>query len=146
MAKILVVDDSASVLEIATAILSEAGHHVSISDRGDRVLQILETDEPDLLITDIYMPGVDGLQVIGEARRLCPNLPIIAMSAMTGKWSMLRVAKLLGARCALRKPFSQSDLLDTVKTALRKAELDRRTRGSKAGSARLKGEDHRSIA
>lgn len=64
------------------------------------------------------MPEQDGLEVIRVIRRLCPKLPIIAMSGMTGKLNMLRVAKSLGASRTLMKPFSKDELLEVVAVAL----------------------------
>jgi len=118
MSRILVIDDSPSTLETVALVLSGAGHQVRPCNDGQRARQMVEQDDFDLLLTDIFMPEKDGLEVIRETRRLRPNLPIVAMSGITGPRSMLRVAKLLGACQLLRKPFSGADLLAAIEAAL----------------------------
>jgi DNA-binding response OmpR family regulator len=75
----------------------------------------------DLIVTDIYMPDGDGLEVIRDLRRVRPNIPFIAMSGMTGQRDMLKVAKYLGASQTLLKPFSAGDLLAAVEAAIGKS-------------------------
>ena len=77
----------------------------------------------DLIVTDIYMPDKDGLEVIAEARRVCPGVPVIAVSSFTGARDMLRTAKLLGAICTLQKPFTDQNLLQAVSQALATTSL-----------------------
>jgi DNA-binding response OmpR family regulator len=79
----------------------------------------MATQEPfDLIVTDIYMPDGDGLEVIRELRRVRPNIHFIAMSGMTGQRDMLKVAKYLGACQTLQKPFSADDLLAAVEATI----------------------------
>jgi DNA-binding response OmpR family regulator len=118
VARILLIDDSVSTLELVECILSQAGHEVITSQSGVRGAAIVAREPLDLLITDIYMPEKDGLEVLRGARRSCPGLRVIAMSAVTGKHDMLRVAKALGARLTLRKPFSTAQLLEAVNACL----------------------------
>lgn len=118
MARILVIDDSASALELAGQILREAGHEVVTADSGKQGESILATQPLDLVITDIYMPEEDGLEVIRKARRTRPGLRVLAMSVVTGKHGMLRVARALGAAGTLLKPFAAGDLLNAVDTCL----------------------------
>ena len=117
MAHILVVDDSTSVLEVLDTVLREAGHRVTVSQNGHKASQVLQSEVVDLLITDVYMPDGDGLELITEVCRHFPGTPVIAMSGITGKLDMLSVAELLGARCTLHKPFSKTELLDAVALA-----------------------------
>ncbi len=118
MARILVIDDSASVLELAGQILRQAGHEVVTAESGKRGESILASQPLDLVITDIYMPEEDGLEVIRKARRTCPGLRVLAMSVVTGKHGMLHVARALGAAGTLLKPFAAGDLLDAVASCL----------------------------
>jgi CheY-like chemotaxis protein len=118
VARILVIDDSASVLELAGQILRQAGHEVVTAESGRRGESILASQPLDLVITDIYMPEEDGLEVIRKARRTCPGLRVLAMSVVTGKHGMLHVAKALGAAGTLLKPFAAGDLLDAVEGCL----------------------------
>lgn len=118
MAKILVIDDSASTLELVGDILTSAGHQVTTANSGKRGRAILTQEPLDLVITDVYMPDVDGLEVLRDVRRIRPGMRVIAMSSMAGKLDMLVVAKALGAVLTLRKPFCTSDLLDAVDACL----------------------------
>jgi two-component system, chemotaxis family, chemotaxis protein CheY len=122
MARILVVDDAARVLELASGILSGAGHEVMLCSGGKHALQTLRRDPVQLLITDIYMPEIDGLELIIDARRIRPMVRILAMdNNKTGAPCMLHVAKYLGACRTLQKPFSKSDLLEAVTALLGKS-------------------------
>ena len=118
MARILVIDDSASVMELAGQILRQAGHEVVTAEYGGQGVSILASQPLDLVITDIYMPDEDGLEVIRKARRTRPGLRVLAMSVVTGKHGMLHVARALGAAGTLLKPFAAGDLLDAVDTCL----------------------------
>lgn len=118
MARILVIDDSSSVLELAGQILREAGHEVITADSGKLGESVLAAQPLDLVITDIYMPEEDGLEVIRKARRACPGLRVLAMSVVTGKRGMLSVARALGATGTLLKPFAAGDLLGAVEACL----------------------------
>ena len=118
MARILVVDDSASALEIAETILAEAGHQVIGCMDGKHAVQILGAQAIDLMLTDIYMPDEDGMELIRHTRRLHPETPIVAMSGVTGQRDMLPVARRFGARTTLYKPFSKTQLLEAVEQAI----------------------------
>ena len=122
MLSALVVDDSASARELVEAMLSALGFRVTTARDGHRAVQVLREQAIDLIITDIYMPEGDGLEVIRTARTICPKTPIMAMSGMTGKRDMLKVARCLGAAATLLKPFSITDLLAAVDEALGKHE------------------------
>ena len=118
MSKILLIDDSRSTLEIAERILEDAGYQVHAYTDGRVALKVLQREAFDLIVTDIYMPELDGLELIREERRLCPHVPIVAMSGMSGKRNMLPVATRMGACQTVPKPFSKADLLSAVGTAL----------------------------
>jgi CheY-like chemotaxis protein len=118
MAKILVVDDSRSALAVTEMSLVEAGHEVVVCSDGEIALGRIRRERFDLIVTDIYMPGHDGLEVLIEARRHWPAVPVVAMSGVTGRGDMLKVAKCLGACHTILKPCSRADLLDAVAVAL----------------------------
>lgn len=114
MAIILVVDDSASAREQVQSILSAAGFRVIAAPGGKHAILVLHKRTIDLIITDVYMPEGDGLEVIRSARAICPQTPILVMSGATGAMDMLKVAKCLGASATLVKPFSRAELLEAV--------------------------------
>ena len=91
---------------------------VVTADSGKRGVSILASQPLDLVITDIYMPEEDGLEVLRRARRTCPGLRVLAMSVVTGKHGMLHIARALGAAGTLLKPFTAADLLGAVDACL----------------------------
>jgi len=118
MPEILLIDDSRSALAAAEQILTEAGHTVIACLSANDAMELAGRTKVDLIITDIYMPEKDGLEVIHEASRICPGLPVLAVSSATGTKDMLRTARILGASSTLQKPFSRQSLLQAVSEAL----------------------------
>jgi CheY-like chemotaxis protein len=119
MARILVIDDSPSALAVAENLLVEAGHDVAACTDAKLAVRRLRSEPFDLVLTDIYMPNTDGLEIIVEIRRTSPCVPVIAMSGVTGLRNMLAIAKSLGACRTLLKPYSRADLLNAIDTAMR---------------------------
>jgi len=111
MATILVVDDSDSLRHLFEHTLVSGGHKVVTATDGKKAAAVLSTREVDLVVTDIYMPNGDGLEVLMALRRLKHRAPAIAMSSITGEMGMLRSAKQLGAKITLQKPFPPEELL-----------------------------------
>jgi len=118
VAKILVIDDEPSVVASIEQILRMAGHSVSSAGGGSEAIRSFEKDPADLLITDLFMPAPDGIQLITHFRKQCPGLPIIAISGNL-KGNTLDIATKLGAVASLPKPFSVEELLSAVSGALR---------------------------
>jgi CheY-like chemotaxis protein len=116
VAKILVIDDDDSVRAVLTYILKEAGHQIVEASNGRKGLDLAKVEPFDLVITDLVMPDVDGLQAIRELRQSNENIKIVAMSGggLNKPGFYLNVAEKLGANAALSKPFSRSELLLTV--------------------------------
>ena len=119
MANIVVIDDEPAMLRIAGRTLEAAGHVVAAFADGRRGIAHLRTEAPDLLITDIFMPEMEGLETIQAAHRLRPEMPIIAMSGVSfGGGDYLRIAERFGAVATLKKPFRRSELLALVSSVL----------------------------
>ncbi len=118
MPKIMIIDDSLSALESIRGMLESAGLEVGAFSRWTDAAQALQSETVDLIVTDIYMPDGDGLDVIRAKRTMCPEVPIVAMSGMGGARDMLKVARLMGACQTLRKPFSKEQLLAAVGAAM----------------------------
>ncbi len=119
MATILFIDDDDSVRRLTQVALERAGYHVLIAESGQHGLRLLEHQEVDLILVDIFMPDMDGLEVIQLLRKSRPLSKIIATSGGSGDGNYLDTAKYLGAQDTLLKPFSLQELLDTVATQLR---------------------------
>ena len=119
MAKILVVDDEPAMRRATSRALEAAGHTVSVHANGRGAVRDIEKEPPDLLITDIFMPDMEGLETIREARVRQPKLPIIAMSGMTfEERDYLGIAEKFGAVATLKKPFRPAELIELVNRLL----------------------------
>jgi CheY-like chemotaxis protein len=121
-AYILVIDDNEVIRRTLTQILKNAGYEVHCEPDGRQGLQAFHKRQPDLVITDIIMPDMDGIETIMKLRALPCACPIIAISGGRGIGSVdyLTSAKLLGAAGTLRKPFEAKDLLQMVSGCLAK--------------------------
>ena len=115
MAEIVIVDDEPALRRILCRLLERAGHDVTGYANGRAAIEHLARCPADLLITDIFMPEMEGLETIRRARALRPGMPIIAMSGggCCGA-NYLWVAELFGAVATLEKPFSAGALLAAV--------------------------------
>ena len=122
MAKILVIDDDDQVVSVIARWLSKAGYEVECACDGKRGLRFLENEPVDLIVTDIVMPGKEGLETISMIRKMKKTVPIIAMSGAGsyGPELYLSMALSLGADHALQKPFDKELLLSTVRMCLSK--------------------------
>ncbi|OGL00994.1 MAG: hypothetical protein A3E31_05455 [Candidatus Rokubacteria bacterium RIFCSPHIGHO2_12_FULL_73_22] len=120
MARILVVDDEPDICEVLREMLEGAGYEVDVAREGAGALRALRAHPVDLLITDIFMPGKEGLETIMEIRRDFPAVKVVAMSGggRTGALNYLRDALQLGAVRSLTKPFQESQVLGIVRDTL----------------------------
>lgn len=117
---ILAVDDQELVLKLLRVNLSLEGYHVVTASNGMSALELLEEYEPELVILDIMMPGLDGFQVLDLIRQRC-NVPVIMLTAKCEE-TTLRDALVLGADDYVTKPFSILELAARVRAKLRRAE------------------------
>ena len=124
MAHILVVDDEQGNREVMLALLREAGYSVHAASNGTQALAQLETQVSDLLITDMHMPLMDGIELISQCRQLYPQLAVVAVSGgnWTGDTAELAHAGLMGAVETIQKPYDVEDLLGAVERALGRPE------------------------
>ncbi len=118
MANILVVDDSKSALSLTELFLAEAGHRVTPCLAAANALKVAVETSAELIITDIYMPDKDGLEIIRDARKTCPGIPVLAVSGYNDAEDILFVARRMGAASTLMKPFSREQLLRAVAVAM----------------------------
>jgi len=120
MANILLIDDDAMLREMLHAALGNAGHRVTLAAEGNAGLAALKTGAFDLVITDLIMPGKEGIETIIELRHRAPQLKIIAMSGggQGRPTNYLAMAGKLGARRTLAKPFSVPFLTATITEVL----------------------------
>lgn len=121
MSNILVVDDDDVVRKAVRTILDREGHTTLEADDGSCVPQMLHENHVDLLLTDILMPGWNGLQTIVEIRRVNRDVKIIAMSGSCASSLHMDDATKLGADAFIEKPFSGNDLRSLVTAVIKKA-------------------------
>lgn len=121
MARVLLIDDDELVLAMLQSALLAAGHEVITAGDGDQGLRALRRQPVDIIVTDIIMPGKEGIETIIEVRRLSPTIPIIAMSGggLHAGRLYLEAAARLGATRTLSKPFSPKKLLQEIEACLR---------------------------
>jgi len=114
MATILVIDDHESLRTLLRIMLEWAGHEVMEAPNGRLGLAVYREKPADLVITDIDMPEMNGLDLILELTRAFLDVKVIAISGAPDREKTLDAAKLLGVRHTLRKPFSMDALLKAV--------------------------------
>jgi len=130
MGKILVVDDEPKVLASFVKILAAQGHEVITARQAEPALALLHTEKPELLIMDIRMPGMNGLEAFRRVKAQHPKLPVIIMTGYGTTESAIEATK-LGAFDYQLKPFEPEEMLRIVEKALecvrlmhRQVELD----------------------
>ena len=130
---ILLVDDDPDLLKLITLRLTSAGYHVRTADSGETALATIAVERPATVITDLRMPGIDGMQLFEAIHRQHPALPVIILTAH-GTIPDAVDATQRGVFGFLTKPFDSQDLLQKVAAAL---EL---SGGEPAGSDNTAGE------
>jgi DNA-binding NtrC family response regulator len=120
--RILVVDDEPEMVENCTRLLRRAGYRMLGTTDAERALALLESERPDLLLTDLKMPGIDGLELMRRAHELDPALPVIVVTAFASIDSAVTAIK-AGAFDYLPKTFSADELTVVVERALRQRAL-----------------------
>lgn len=122
--RILLIDDDASIRQTLHIALTKAGYEVVDAKDGQEAMRIWRDQGMDLVITDLYMPDKNGLEVIMELRALSPSTPVIAMThGGRGKqMDILGDAKLLGAVRAIAKPFRLEEIVAVVDEELGKGK------------------------
>jgi excisionase family DNA binding protein len=114
---VMVVDDEASIRDLLSKTLALAEYDVEAVPDGRAAVGRLRAGQYDLLITDLKMPGMDGLTVIREARQLAPTLPIVIITAYSTEASAIEAIN-LGVSGYLTKPFRITKILSTAAKAL----------------------------
>lgn len=125
MARVLLIDDDHNLREVVSFILQKAGHEVLTAADGDEGIARCNAEEPDLVLTDIRLPGRDGLEVLRHVRepgRAAPP-PVIVLTAY-GTVEQAVEAMRLGAHSYLLKPFNRDELRLTIEQALRARALE----------------------
>jgi DNA-binding NtrC family response regulator len=120
MARILVIDDQEAIRRIVRRALEQAGHEVFDASDGEMGMQMLARHSVAVVISDIFMPGQDGILTLRQIRKQFPDVKVIVISGgdSTGMLDLRRDAELLGAVKSLQKPFTAREIVDLVRSVL----------------------------
>lgn len=111
--KVLVVEDDATVREVLTTLLGFDGFEVAAAADGSTGLQLAETMQPDIVLLDVVLPGIDGLEVCRSLRKRSPDTRVVMITGRgTAEDELDGVAA--GADAYLKKPFSPLELLEAL--------------------------------
>jgi two-component system nitrogen regulation response regulator NtrX len=144
MASILIIDDEEGIRLSLKGVLEDEGHEVAQAETGELGLERLAESPPELLFLDIWLPGMDGLEVLGRARELAPDLPVIMISGH-GNIETAVAALKKGAFDFIEKPLSLEKVVTSTRNALELSRLAQENRALKSRiieehPARLTGE------
>ena len=126
MALIMIVDDDVHSQLALRQIVESAGHSAIEAGNGEDAVEMFREFRPEIVITDIFMPQVDGIETIRAIRRCNPDARIIAMSGgdVDSAWTYLGSAVVLGADMALAKPFTGAQLTNAINSLLTRDPTD----------------------
>ncbi|MCZ6600758.1 MAG: sigma-54 dependent transcriptional regulator [Acidobacteria bacterium] len=144
--RILAVDDEPQVLDLCREVLSQDGYAVETATDTDAALGELRGGDYDLVLTDLRMPGRDGMELIREARRLTPHLPIVVLTGYPSIESAVAAVR-QGADDVVTKPFDNEHLCRVVRRALQNSPRDGRKVAAPqlAASSRILGESRATV-
>jgi CheY-like chemotaxis protein len=123
MANIVVVDDERVIRFLLKEILEKDNHKVRLTDNGNDAMELIREEKPDLLITDIFMPEKNGLELLMDVRKNYPDIRAIAISGDSqsrngGHKECLEIAHCLGCDLILEKPFTKETVKEAIKQIL----------------------------
>ena len=137
---ILVVDDEQAITDLLEYNLLRGGYQVTVAHDGHQALRLARSQPPDLIILDVMLPGIDGLDVCRALRRE-GNVPIIMLTALVGEADRV-VGLELGADDYVTKPFSVRELLARVRAVLRRTSDQEKTVGDRSSCGPLSIDAH----
>ena len=118
---VLVVDDAPQICKALSDVLSASGYDVRTAPSGERALQIMESSEFDLMITDLKMSGMSGMDLIAQVKERAPHLSIVILSGYGDMDDVIKAMR-VGITDYLKKPFSIDEVLDVVKREVKKSQ------------------------
>jgi two-component system nitrogen regulation response regulator NtrX len=120
---VLIVDDEEGIRESLSGIFEDDGYSVLTSTSGEDALKLIKEQSPDLVLLDVWLPGIDGIQTLREVKELKPDLPVIMISGH-GNIEIAVKATKIGAYDFLEKPLSLERVLLTSKRAVERKALE----------------------
>jgi CheY-like chemotaxis protein len=126
VAHILLVDDEANVRDSLAAYLRRLGHEVRLATNGVEAIDALRTAPADVVVTDVNMPDMDGIEVVVALREAATRVPLIVMSGggLFGKELLLDSAGALGADVTLEKPIDLERLRTAIETLVTRGDTE----------------------
>ena len=115
--RVLIVDDDENIRVILSNLVRKEGFEVLVAEQGEKALKMMLSDSPDLLITDIRMPGMDGMEVLRQAKDLDRELPVVLITGHADVQGAVKAFK-AGAHDYIVKPFDNNDVLRVIHRAL----------------------------
>ncbi len=135
-ANLLIVDDEANTLASLSRAFRLAGHEATVCDNAEKALELAKTEQFDLILSDVVMPGKDGLTLLEELKRQGVTAPVVMMSGQAHIEMAVKATR-LGALDFLEKPISSDKLLLTVENALKLQRLESENRQLRQRLGRL---------
>jgi len=120
MTSIMVVDDDQDLAEMLGIVLNGVGMEVDLVSRGDDAIEVFRNTQPDLVLLDIMLPGLDGIEVCKEIRKQSTRVPIVMLTAKSDTHEIVKGLE-AGADDYMVKPFKPSELVARIRTRLRRA-------------------------
>jgi two-component system nitrogen regulation response regulator NtrX len=124
---ILIVDDEPSILQSLGGLLSDEGFEVHTAPNGYEALKVIDREAPDLVMLDIWMPGIDGLETLKEIKKDSPNTPVIIVTGHGNIETAVKATK-LGAFDLIEKPLSIDRVIFAINNALNFRRLEEENR------------------
>ena len=124
---VLIVDDEQNIRAILSSLVEKEGFLARCAEDGDRALEMIVQDLPDILLTDIKMSAMDGMDLLRRAKEIEPDLPVVLITAYAGITGAVEAMK-AGAHDYLAKPFENQEVVRVVHRALTERNLKRRLR------------------
>jgi DNA-binding response OmpR family regulator len=115
---VLVVDDDPLVRDMVDCSLRRAGYSVLLAGDGEAAIAAIARRTPDLIVTDLFMPNRDGIELLRSGRLAATGAPVITMSGGYGDLDLLGASQALGAAATISKPFMPRELLALVRSTL----------------------------
>ncbi|MBU1162113.1 MAG: sigma-54 dependent transcriptional regulator [Proteobacteria bacterium] len=123
--RILIVDDEAYICEILSRIVEEEGFKAKVAYDGNIAMEMIHDKMPDVMLLDIKMPGMDGLEVLKSAKEMDPDLPVIIITAHAGINGAVEAMR-AGAHDYLAKPFDHNEVIRVVRRAVAERDLKKK--------------------
>lgn len=117
-AKIVIIDDEEEILKILKRVIEEKGYAVTTYASAVRALEQFKEDAPDLVLADIKMPKMDGIQLLSKVKKINPSVPVVLFTAFANIENAV-LAMQQGAFDYIRKPFETKSLFAVIERALK---------------------------